>query len=75
MVLMALVRRPWAPRAAMKAKARMIPPMLAATPAKAATALRSQRGRCKRATTRARTVPMTPPITAVTADSWSESTK
>ncbi len=59
----------------MKANARMMPPMLAATPAKAATALRSQRGRCNRATTSASKVPISPPITAVTADSFSESTK
>ncbi len=59
----------------MKANAKMRPPMLAATPANAATALRSQRGRCRRARTSASTVPITPPITAVTADSLRESTK
>ena len=75
MEVITFVQRPWEPRAAMKANARMTPPMLAATPAKAATALRSHRGRCNRATTSANRVPMTPPIRAVAADTFSESTK
>ena len=44
----------------MKANARTMPPMLAATPENAATAVRSQRGRCSRTTTSASRVPIEP---------------
>ena len=67
-VLMIFVAGPWVPRAAMKAKARTMPPRLAATPENASTPLRSQRP-LQADDDEGEHVPINPPSAALTADS------
>ena len=74
-VLMIFVAKPCVPNEAMNMNARTMPPMLAATPENAMATLRSQRGRCMRTTTRANRVPTSPPSSADTTETLSDSVK
>jgi hypothetical protein len=67
-----LVPSPWRPRSVKKRKARMIPPMLAATPLNAETSGRNHRGRVAVAAAYAIMVPNTTPSSADTNDNFIE---